>query len=111
MLITEDMVKEWLESNDPFMVQLGKDSVGEEVPDMQQATLMLQFFTVFAIGCQYLKLTSLNDIHRKRADMYAHALGKMGYTKGWRVGHNMWGRRLGTLDRILTSASYTRIQY
>ena len=109
--VTENMVKDWLESNDKFMVTLAKNTIGQEAPLKQQAVQTLKFFTTFAIGCARLGLDALRDVYCKRADLYVLGLYKMGYSKGWRAGKDVWSRRLGTLDRIVTEASFVKVDY
>ena len=109
--VTEEMVREWLESNDDFMITLAKNAIGEEAPTKQQAVQTLKFFTTFAIGCARIGLDSIRAIYCKRANLYVLCLYKMGYAKGWKAGPNIWSRRLGTLDRIVTEASFVKVDY
>ena len=109
-LVTEIMVKDWLESGDAMMVQMAKDSIGESIPKHYEAVKMLKFLVVFTLSCVRLELDELGSKFSARADLYTLGLKKMGYDRGWRTSAK-WCRDIGTLDKVIDSASYVKVDW
>jgi hypothetical protein len=83
MLLEEKHLKVWLNSGDPFLLDLAQKCLGEDILGGQELTEILTFLAVASLGVSEVELFELREVYTRRINLFIEALPDLGYNPGY----------------------------